>query len=150
MGLIKFGTFFSFVSLAVISGFTSAAAIIIALNQIKSMMGISLSGYTNIVDYVSKLMHHATNANLYTIGIGIGSLILLIVIKKRFLASPGPLIVIVTSIVVVNYFQFYRNGVDIVGEIPRQLPDFSLHIPSVEIFLIVISSCLYDCIHFIC
>src|SRR5210317_1088865 len=48
LGLFKMGFLVNFLSKPVISGFTSAAAIIIGLSQLKHLLGISLSGGSTI------------------------------------------------------------------------------------------------------
>lgn len=133
LGIIKFGSFFDYISPAIISGFTSAAAVIIALNQVKSITGTSLASYQNIISYTYNFIHHLPLANPYTVGVGIGSLLLLLIIKKKFLS--GPFLVIVTSIIIVDYFDLNKKGVEIVGEIPQVGMGLSLQIPTVSTFI---------------
>ncbi|UOQ92337.1 SulP family inorganic anion transporter [Halobacillus shinanisalinarum] len=132
MGLIRLGSLFDYVSPAVISGFTSAAAIIIALNQVKSILGVSLPSFHSLIGYISDIFHKLPKANAYTISLGLGSLLLLFVMKRKFPASVGPFFVIIVSIMIVYYFQLDRNGVEIVGEIPQGLPNFSISIPTLD------------------
>lgn len=138
MGLIRFGSIFDYVSPALISGFTSAIAIIIALNQIKSIMGVTLPSYHNFFIYVIEIADHIPKANIFTVGIGLGSFLILLVLKKKFLVSPGPFIVIISSIAIVDYFNLNRKGVDIIGKIPNELPSISIHIPTFDIFLMLV------------
>src|SRR5699024_7454314 len=92
MGIIKFGSFFDYISPAVISGFTSAAACIIALNQVKPIMGVTLDQDGNFFNYIVEIINNIPKINLYTAGIGFGCFTLLIILKKRFKSSPGPII----------------------------------------------------------
>src|SRR5699024_22223 len=128
LGMIKFGSFFDYISPAIISGFTSAASIIIALNQVTSITGISLTSYQNIVSYTYNLIMHLSSANPYTGGVGMGSLLLLLIIKKKFLT--GSCLVIITSIIIVDYFDLNKRGVEIVGEIPQKVMGPFLQIPT--------------------
>src|SRR5690625_2828571 len=128
LGMIKFGSFFDYISPAIISGFTSAAAIIIALNQVTSITGISLTSYQNIISYTYNLIQHLPSTNPYTVGVGIGSLLLLLIIKKKFLT--GPFLVIITSIIIVDYFDLHKRGGEIVGEIPQKVMGPFLQIPT--------------------
>ena len=52
LGLLKMGFIVNFLSKPVISGFTSAAAIIICLNQLRHILGISISQSNKIEDCV--------------------------------------------------------------------------------------------------
>lgn len=132
MGLLKTGYFFDYISPAVIYGFTSAAAIIIALNQIKSLIGVSLPTYNGFLIYTLEIIRKLPEANFYTVIIGVGSICLLIFIKKITSFSPGPLIVVIGSILLVSFYALQKKGVDIVGEIPKGLPDISLNIPTLD------------------
>ncbi|MEC5423301.1 SulP family inorganic anion transporter [Virgibacillus sp. C22-A2] len=150
MGLIKFGSIFEYVSLALISGFTSAIAIIISVNQIKSIMGVSLPGYNNFLNYSIEVLKHLPKVNIITVVIGLGSLIILLALKKKFPVSPGPLIVIIASVLIVNYYDLNKIGVDIVGEIPQELPVISINIPAFDTFLILIPiACMIGFISFV-
>lgn len=130
MGFIKFGSILDYISPAMISGFTTAAAIIIALNQVKSILGISLESYQNLFSYLHEIIDHLHDANPYTVGIGVASLLLLFVIKKKFLT--GPFLLIIASVLVVNYLDLSQKGVAIVGEIPQKAIGFSLHLPNLD------------------
>ncbi|WP_373893455.1 SulP family inorganic anion transporter [Virgibacillus sp. CBA3643] len=137
LGFVKVGSFFDYVSYAVIHGFISAAAIIIALNQVKSIMGVSLPNYENLISYGREIMNHLPEANIYTVAIAFGSIFLLLVIKKRAPAIPGAFIVIIASVMIVDYFDLDKKDVAIVGSIPQALPTFSFHIPTVDIMLVL-------------
>ncbi|MBP1970744.1 SulP family sulfate permease [Virgibacillus natechei] len=132
LSLIKVGSFFNFVSYAVINGFISAAAVIIASNQISAMMGVSLSSYNDLITHAIEIIKHLPESNAYTVGIALGSIFLLLLIKKKYPAIPGAFIVIFTSIIIVDYFNLNEKGVAIVGGIPQALPAFSFHTPTLE------------------
>ncbi|WP_019412355.1 SulP family inorganic anion transporter [Paenisporosarcina sp. TG20] len=95
MGLLKTGYLFDYISPTVISGFTSAVAIIIALNQIKSLLGVSLPPYNDFFSYTLEIIKKLHETNPYTILIGIGSICMLLIIKKTTSMSLGPLIVVI-------------------------------------------------------
>ncbi|ARK32238.1 SulP family inorganic anion transporter [Halalkalibacter krulwichiae] len=131
LGLLKTGFIFNYISPTVITGFISACAIIIALNQVKSLLGISLPPYHDVFSYTVTIIHEAATAHPDTVLLGVGSLIFLLMFKK---VNPilGPLFVIVLSILIVPRFGFDERGVELVGVIPSGLPQFQLHIPNVE------------------
>ncbi|WP_019416199.1 SulP family inorganic anion transporter [Paenisporosarcina sp. TG20] len=138
MGLLKTGYFFDYISPAVISGFTSAVAIIIALNQIKSLLGVSLPPYNDFFSYTLEIIKKLHETNPYTILIGIGSICMLIIIKKTTSMSLGPLIVVIIYTLFVNFYALQKKGVDIVGEIPKGLPELSLNIPTLDIIQLLL------------
>ena len=125
LGLLKMGFIVNFLSKPVISGFTSAAAIIICINQLKHILGISISQSNKIHIFTSALMQSETPINLHSLIIGIVSIILLILIKGWSSKIPSALVVVVIGICWVTFTHQIQPSVAIVGNIPDGLPNFS-------------------------
>ncbi|MUK87607.1 sodium-independent anion transporter [Ornithinibacillus sp. L9] len=138
LGLLKFGSFLNYISPAVIGGFTSALAIIIILNQMSSIIGVALPKYNNFITYFWGIFERISNVNIVTITIGLASLLFLVVLKNILHMLSGPFLLIFISIIVVDYFDLNNKGVEVVGGIPRKLPDVSLTIPTLDILLSLI------------
>ncbi|MEZ0481772.1 SulP family inorganic anion transporter [Planococcus sp. SSTMD024] len=126
LGVFKLGFIVNFLSHAVISGFTSAAAIIIGLSQLKHLIGVSLEADKNIFLIIGETVRRAGEINPATLAIGLGSIALLILMKKYVKKIPGPLVAVVLSILAVYFFNLNGLGVKIVGEVPAGLPSLSL------------------------
>jgi len=124
-GLLKMGFIVNFLSKPVISGFTSAAAIIICLNQLRHILGISISQSNKIHVFTSALMQSETPINLHSLIIGIVSIILLILIKGWNSKIPSALVIVVIGICWVTFTNQIQPSVAIVGNIPDGLPNFS-------------------------
>jgi SulP family sulfate permease len=124
-GLLKMGFIVNFLSKPVISGFTSAAAIIICLNQLRHILGISISQSNKIHVFTSALMQSETPINLHSLIIGIVSIILLILIKGWSSKIPSALVIVVIGICWVTFTNQIQPSVAIVGNIPDGLPNFS-------------------------
>ncbi|OLS39285.1 SulP family inorganic anion transporter [Bacillus sp. MRMR6] len=129
LSFIKVGPLINRISPAVLNGFTSAAAIIIILNQLESFMGLELSPYQHIVDYLHEILSKFMQIDVYTFGIGLGSFLLLMVMKRYVLLSIGPPIVILLSTLLIYFFHQYFISVEIVGYIPKGLPSISFSTP---------------------
>ena len=125
LGLLRMGFIVNFLSKPVISGFTSAAAIIICINQLKHILGISISQSNKIHIFTSALMQSETPINLHSLIIGIVSIILLILIKGWSSKIPSALVVVVIGICWVTFTHQIQPSVAIVGNIPDGLPNFS-------------------------
>ena len=125
LGLLKMGFIVNFLSKPVISGFTSAAAIIICLNQLRHILGISISQSNQIHVFTSALMQSETPINLHSLIIGIVSIILLILIKGWSSKIPSALVIVVIGICWVTFTNQIQPSVAIVGNIPDGLPNFS-------------------------
>ncbi|WP_088032806.1 SulP family inorganic anion transporter [Evansella clarkii] len=126
MGILKLGFLVNFMSHAVISGFTSAAAIIIGLSQLKHLIGVSLEADKDVFLILWETVNRISEINPVTLSIGVISIILLIVLKKVIPKIPAPLIVVVASILTVYFLQLQNTGVKIIGEVPQGLPSLSL------------------------
>jgi len=138
LGVFKFGFLVNFLSKPVISAFTFAAALIIGLNQIKHLLGISfdktilLKGVEEKVststlhDLASQIYLHIGETNTVALIIGIVGIVIIKLIKKFIPKVPAALIVVIIGIVIVYVFRLDNYGVKIVKEIPQGLPQIGL------------------------
>jgi len=123
LGLLRAGFVTNFLSGAVISGFTSGAAIIIALNQLKDLLGVHAPSGDGLVGLLRGLLPHLHEANPATVAIGAASVGLLLALKRwKVRALPGPLVVVVLGTAVVALAGLASAGVAVVGHVPRGLP----------------------------
>ncbi|MCT4580070.1 MAG: sulfate permease [Flavobacteriales bacterium] len=130
LGVFRLGFLVSFLSRPVISGFTSAAAIIIGLNQVKHLFGTEIERSNQIHILLYNTLQKVTEINLPTFLIGIITIVLIVVIKKINKKIPTALVVVVLGIIVVQFFGLDAYGVKIVKDIPEGLPGFS--IPTID------------------
>ena len=130
LGLLRMGFLVNFLSKPVISGFTSAAAIIIGLSQLKHLLGTSIERSNQVHILLKNAFITITDTNLITLGIGIVAIILIKIIKKINKSIPGALVVVVLGILGIYLFGLNDLGVKIVGEVPSGLP--SLKVPSID------------------
>ena len=83
-GLIKLGFLANFFSHAVLSGFTSAAAIVICLSQMKHLLGIQLPNENSAFRLILIVLKHLQQANPATVVIGGCAIAGLAIIKKKY------------------------------------------------------------------
>ncbi|UTR14104.1 sulfate permease [Salipaludibacillus sp. LMS25] len=138
MGLFKLGFLVNFMSHAVISGFTSAAAIIIGLSQLKHLIGVNLEADKDVFSIVLETINRMSEINPITFGIGVISIGLLITLKKILKKTPAPLIVVILSILAVYYLELHHAGVNIVGDVPGGLPSLSIPALNLESFIVLL------------
>ncbi|MFZ5825508.1 MAG: SulP family inorganic anion transporter [Bacillota bacterium] len=125
LGLLRLGFIVNFLSHAVISGFTSAAAIIIGLSQLGHLLGVGIRAET-FLEIVHQAAEKVGQTNPVTLVIGLGAIGLLVLFKKRWPKFPAPLVVVGLGTVLVATVGLDQTGVKIVGEVPQGLPSFSL------------------------
>lgn len=126
LGLLRMGFLVNFLSKPVISGFTSAAAVIIILSQLKHLLGISVIGNNKIHQLVLNIFFKIGETNWFDFGIGLLGIVVLIAFKKWNSNIPAILIIVVLGIFGVYFFQMENYGVHLVGNVPKGLPDFVL------------------------
>ncbi|WP_375739986.1 SulP family inorganic anion transporter [Pseudomonas boanensis] len=148
MALLRLGFIANFLSHPVISGFISASGILIAVGQLKHILGISASGDT-LLELLPALVHNLPGVHLTTLAIGTCSLLWLWWARSRLrpllehrgvsarlagnLAKAGPVLAIIASIATVTVFGLEEGGVKVVGTVPRGLPGLAL--PSLDLDL---------------
>ncbi len=126
LGVFRLGFLVNFLSHPVISGFTSAAALIIGLSQLKHLLGVSMTRTNYVHEIIIQAVEQFGNINWITFAIGIGGIFLIKGIKKISAAIPSQLVAVVFGILVVLLFGLTEQGVKIVGEVPSGLPSFSM------------------------
>ncbi len=126
MGIFRLGFLVNFLSRPVISGFTSAAALIIASSQLKHLFGLDLGRSTYLHQTLISLGQNITDTNIFTLIIGLSGVVIIKLIKKYKPAIPSQLVVVVLGILVVWGFQLQDKGVSIVKDVPQGLPGFGV------------------------
>lgn len=125
MGIFRMGFLVNFLSHPVLSGFTSAAALIIGASQIPNITGIDLNGAGQVHTIFIEAAKQIHLADLSTVAVGIGSVAAIILLKKWDRRIPSALIVVAGGILATYAFSLHEAGVSIVGDIPEGLPSFS-------------------------
>ncbi|MGA0896064.1 MAG: SulP family inorganic anion transporter [Flavobacteriaceae bacterium] len=126
LGLFRMGFIVSFLSKPVISGFTSAAAIIIGLSQLKHLLGVPLAQSNKLHIFIRSILESETVVHLPTLLIGVASIILITTIKRWNSKIPSALIAVIIGILWVYFGQQDKAGVAVVGNIPSGMPSFIL------------------------
>jgi SulP family sulfate permease len=126
LGIFRMGFIINFISHATISGFTFGAAIVIFLSQLKHLLGIKLPGSHSTMHLILDVARRIRETNLIALGIGIISIGILLFFRKKFPRFPAPLLVVLGGALCVYFCKLDKNGLSIVGNVPRGLPDFSI------------------------
>jgi len=126
LGLFRMGFLVNFLSKPVINGFTSAAAVIIILSQLKHLLGAEISGSSRFHELLQNAIQKVGDTNPYDLGIGLLGIVLIILFKKWNKNIPIILIIVLLGILGVYLWDLKLYGVELVGEIPQGLPSFVL------------------------
>ncbi|MGI9542789.1 MAG: SulP family inorganic anion transporter, partial [Cyclobacteriaceae bacterium] len=126
LGIFRLGFLVNFLSHPVISGFTSAAALIIGLSQLKHLLGIEIDRSNFIHEILINAYQHLSEIHIVTLLIGLAGIAIIILLKKWKPSFPGPLVAVVLGILIVYGFNLAPGGVKILQEVPEGLPAFAL------------------------
>ncbi len=126
LGVFRLGFITNLLSKPVISGFTSAAALIIGFNQLKYLLGTDIAKSNRFYEVVINAFNQVNETHLITFLIGVASIVLIKGLKQVNKNIPGALIAVVIGIVTVSLLDLHEQGVSIVQSIPEGLPAFQL------------------------
>ena len=126
MGVFRLGFIVNFLSRPVISGFTSAAALIIGFNQFRNLFGVDFVRSNQIQYVIKDIWENISSYNFNTTSIGLIAVLIILVLRKVNKKIPNALIVVVLGIVSVKYLGHIFADVAIIKEVPSGLPSFSI------------------------
>jgi SulP family sulfate permease len=126
MGAFRLGILVNFLSQPVISGFSSAAAVIIGISQLEHVFRLTVPYELNTFEKVGYLARHTADFHWPTAALALGALVLLISLKHWKERLPGALLVTVLGLGLVYGFGLDQAGIAIVGDVPAGLPGFQL------------------------
>ena len=142
LGVFRLGFLVNFLSQAVISGFISAAAILIAFSQVKHLLGLKIPQTESFIELLGYLIKGITAINWITLALGVTSILVLVYLPKILgkqlrkkglhestimpLSKSAPLLVVIIGSLLVWLLHLDQiAGVKVVGKIPQGLPALS-------------------------
>lgn len=149
MGLLRLGFLANFLSHPVIAGFITASGIIIAVSQLRHVLGIDGGGHT-LIELVHGLIENVSQTNFYSLFLGVTTTAFLFWVRKglkpalramglgprmaEIIAKAGPVAAVVATTLAVWGFDLAEKGVAIVGDVPQSLPPLTM--PDLSLSLI--------------
>ncbi len=124
LGVFKLGITANFLSKPVIAGFTSAAAIIITVSQLKDILGTSLGQYKFLHQKLFAIYQALPELNPTALIFGLSSLLLMFISRKINRKIPSALIVLIIASLCTWYFRLDTKGLKIIGTVDIGLPSF--------------------------
>jgi SulP family sulfate permease len=140
LGVLRFGFVTNFLSHPVVSGFITASGVLIALSQIRHLLGTSAQGAT-LPELSVSLLSSIGDFHMPTFIIG-SSVLLFLWVCRRFMTEglmtlgvprstaelstkAAPVLAIMGTIMLVIVFNLESLGVALVGTVPQGLPAFT-------------------------
>ncbi len=127
-GLLRGGAVIKFIPYPVLTGFTSAIALLIFFTQLKDFFGLQISSVPP--DFIGRLeayIEHLGTFNPYSVLLGLASIAVIVFFQKKFHKIPGPLIVVIVGTFAVWAFNLPVETIEArFGSLPSFLPAPSL------------------------
>ncbi len=119
MGALKLGSIIKFMPYPIVVGFTSGIALTIFSTQIKDLFGLSIDKIPG--DFIGKwgvYLENFNSINLWSLGLGIFSIVLIFLWPKVSRKIPGSLIAIILVTAVVYYLREFAGitGIETIGD----------------------------------
>lgn len=141
MGALRMGFMASFLSQPVLSGFITASGLLIAMSQLRHVLGTPVAS-DNLPTFLRSVGQHLDRVHGLTLAVGLGALALLWA-GRRWLkpvlrrlgvptvaadlaAKASPLLVLLLSIGLAAALDWQAQGLAVVGDIPQGLPSLVL------------------------
>ncbi|NNC90197.1 MAG: STAS domain-containing protein [Akkermansiaceae bacterium] len=111
-GLLRLGGIVRYVSNAVVVGFTAGAGVLIATNQLKNIMGVSLEGThaERFHEVIWATIQRIPQTNLYALLLGVLTAVLVVMLPKLNRRLPGSLLAVVVTAVLAYVFGWHDPG----------------------------------------
>ncbi|KAL2235100.1 UNVERIFIED_CONTAM: putative sulfate transporter 3.3 [Sesamum indicum] len=130
LGFLRLGFIIDFLSKATLIGFMAGAAIIVSLQQLKSLLGIThFTKKMGIVPVLTSVFHNTHEWSWETILMGFCFLVFLLLARhismkkpKLFWVSAGaPLLSVILSTLLVFAFKAQNHGISVIGKLQEGL-----------------------------
>ena len=124
LSFLRLGFLVNFLSHPVVAGFTSAAAIIIAISQLKDLLGFPIPKFTESYETLFYAIKNIGQTNWISVVLCLSAIALMFTFKAISRSIPGALIVVVIGTVLSWIFDLESKGLGIVKTVPEGLPIF--------------------------
>ncbi|NOZ48605.1 MAG: STAS domain-containing protein [Chloroflexi bacterium] len=121
VGFTRLGMLANFVSDAVVVGFAGGAGILIIINQLSHLLRLQIAAASPLATLWAVALH-LPQTHLLSLGLGVGTMIIIILLRRWAPKAPGPLLGIVAALIAVAVWGLDQRGVQVIGELPRVLP----------------------------
>ncbi|HKZ85272.1 MAG TPA: SulP family inorganic anion transporter [Anaerolineae bacterium] len=136
MGLARMGVLANFVSMSVVVGFTAGAGILIIVNQLRHLFRLDeVPSLPELHVTLVEIARHISQLHGLSLAMGLGTMAVIVGLRRSRPSWPGALIGMTLASTVVAVLDLDRQGVQVMGELPRSLPPLA-SLPLFDITLI--------------
>jgi SulP family sulfate permease len=125
-GMLRVGVLLNFLSHPVLMGFINAAAMIIGLSQLPTLLGIPAQQSEHFLVDIWNVLANIDTVHELSLAFGISALIMLLAFRKFAPKAPGVLITVALLTWISATIGYEDMGGRVVGAVPSGLPSLSL------------------------
>lgn len=125
-GALRMGVLLNFLSNPVLMGFINAAAIIIGLSQLPTLLGISADHSDRFLIDIWQVLSHIDTMHGVSVAFGLTAMFMLFTLKKLVPRIPGVLVTVVLLTFISYLIGYADMGGKVVGVVPQGLPTLGL------------------------
>ncbi|APO72241.1 sulfate transporter/antisigma-factor antagonist STAS domain-containing protein (plasmid) [Rhizobium gallicum] len=123
--LLRLGVLASFLSRPILVGFFAGVSLSILVGQIGRFTGVKIES-EGLIPPVLEILGKSASIHWLSLVFGLLMFALLWAVRAFPVKIPGPVLVVVISVVLSAIFDFRGHGIAVVGDIPSGLPTLSL------------------------
>ena len=156
-GFLRLGFLANLLSHPVIFGFITASGILIAISQLKHLLGINAQGHS-LPEMLGSLAQNTEGFNGITLILGVSVIAFLLYSRSSLkplllslglpngvigaITKVGPAVAVIVSTLIVAWLGLDAKGVNVVGDIPKGLPGFTPPVFDAELWLKLLPAAL--------
>ena len=126
MGLARLGDLANFISHSVMVAFTTGAALLIAMGQVKTVFGIPGPKKAGFFHQMFDVLHGLPQLNEWCLGLAALTIVLALTLKRISRRFPSSLAALALVTAISWYLGADKYGVPLVGAIPSVIPPLSM------------------------
>lgn len=134
MGLARLGALANFVSYSVVVGFTTGAGGLIAVKQLRHLLGLAFTS-EGLAATAQAVLAHLPEMHGPTLALGVGTIVSIVLLRRLDPRLPGALVSMIAAAAAVYLLGLHERGVAVIGQLPRSLPPLA-HLPLLSLDLI--------------
>lgn len=123
--ILRLGFIADYFSRAVLVGYLTGVGVSLVIGQAEKLTGVPVEGDTPVAE-LGDFVRNLGDIDGATTALGVTALAALVLLRRFVPRLPGPLVVVVVSVLLSAALDFEERDIDVVGEIPAGLPALSV------------------------
>lgn len=142
LAVFKLGFLANFLSQPILIGFVGGLALDILVSQVAKMLGVKIDSGGEFLEKLGDLLGGLGGVNVWSAGISVAAVAVLLLGKRYLRAVPWALVVMVAATVLVVSAGLADKGVSVLGEVPAGAPTLTWPMLDWQTWLLLVPSAM--------